>query len=399
MRFVIVGSGSTERRWERALASGGSHTVVAVCPRWLDRPDLASAETLDDLLGISGFDVLILGGEFAERAEGLRRAAVDGRTVVVVHPPGEGPEAYDQVALTPRETGAVILPDLALRHHPALDGLRDAVEGRVLGGFEKIRCEVMATHWERVEAVAEFSRLVDFARVLLGEAARVTAVGDRGSEIGRWNPLLIQLQSVDGRAAEFEFREGDRDEVYWTIRCRDGEVEFSHRRDLEGATGITARPRDGMVERHEFAEFSPVRALVGELEAARIERRDPRPTLADGARASEIAAAAERSLRRGRTIELNAPEASELQNFKAVMSATGCGLFLLMLVVIPLSLAGPALGFGWTVMIAWLIPPALVVFAVSQLLRFVIPSQREASSRAAVADGDASAVGSDSVPR
>jgi myo-inositol 2-dehydrogenase/D-chiro-inositol 1-dehydrogenase len=40
--------------------------------------------------------------------------------------------------------------------------------------------------------------------------------------------------------------------------------------------------------------------------------------------------------------------------------------------ILPLALAGPALGFNGTIYIAYIIPPVLVVFAVLQILRFGI---------------------------
>ena len=42
------------------------------------------------------------------------------------------------------------------------------------------------------------------------------------------------------------------------------------------------------------------------------------------------------------------------------------------LLILPLALAGPALGINWTIYLAYLIPPVLVLFVVFQVLRIGI---------------------------
>ena len=70
---------------------------------------------------------------------------------------------------------------------------------------------------------------------------------------------------------------------------------------------------------------------------------------------------------------------TEEANFKSVMTSTGCVIFLVALAVLPLALAGPALGWNWTIFIAYLIPPVLVIFVVMQVLRFAV--RREGGER------------------
>jgi myo-inositol 2-dehydrogenase/D-chiro-inositol 1-dehydrogenase len=47
-------------------------------------------------------------------------------------------------------------------------------------------------------------------------------------------------------------------------------------------------------------------------------------------------------------------------------------ILLATLLILPLALAGPALGFPWTIYFAYVIPPVLVLFAVLQVLRLAI---------------------------
>ena len=84
----------------------------------------------------------------------------------------------------------------------------------------------------------------------------------------------------------------------------------------------------------------------------------------------------------GRTVDLYYEPISEEASFKSVMTSTGCMLFIGSMLILPLALAGPPLGFGWTIYIAYIIPPLLVLFVILQTLRFAVrkPEPAESSS-------------------
>ena len=86
----------------------------------------------------------------------------------------------------------------------------------------------------------------------------------------------------------------------------------------------------------------------------------------------ELAEATVRSLRRGRTVDLHYEPISEESNFKSVMTSTGCMILIGALFAVLFALAGPPLGYNWTIYIAYLIPPILVIFVVLQTLRFAV---------------------------
>jgi myo-inositol 2-dehydrogenase/D-chiro-inositol 1-dehydrogenase len=65
-------------------------------------------------------------------------------------------------------------------------------------------------------------------------------------------------------------------------------------------------------------------------------------------------------------------EMSEAGNFKSVMTGMGCGILVLILILVPAAMAAKALGLEWSVYVLWVIPPLLVLFALLQLLRFGI---------------------------
>ena len=103
--------------------------------------------------------------------------------------------------------------------------------------------------------------------------------------------------------------------------------------------------------------------------------------LGDGTRAMELSEAVARSLRRGRTIDLHYESISEESSFKSIMTSTGCMILLAIMLMLPLALAGPPLGFPWTIYIAYVIPPVLLLFAVLQVLRLGIRKEPATSAR------------------
>ncbi len=107
----------------------------------------------------------------------------------------------------------------------------------------------------------------------------------------------------------------------------------------------------------------------------------PGPSLHDATRAMELAEATARSLRKGRTVDLHYERISEEASFKSVMTSTGCMLFIGSLLVLPLALAGPPLGFAWTIYIAYLIPVLLVLFVILQTLRFAVRKAEQEEPR------------------
>jgi hypothetical protein len=68
-----------------------------------------------------------------------------------------------------------------------------------------------------------------------------------------------------------------------------------------------------------------------------------------------------------------------------VMTSTGCMILVGALFAVLIALSGPPLGYYWTIYIAYVIPPILVIFMVLQSLRFAIKQPQiphEASERA-----------------
>ena len=349
MRFLIVGDGEAESAWAETLDADTDHEGLTAWPGLPDDVE-ASPKDLDDALAWRGVEAVIVGGPIALRDEALRKAAAAGLHAISLHPPGPNADAYYQVALSREETGAVVVPDLPLRLHPGLGEVREAIEAGTLGLPVDLTIEVATGPGEGDLVVEVFSRVADLVRSLLGEIGTISAFGEPPG-LAPTRRLTVQLRAGDDRRAE--------------VRIVRGEGSKPTRLTLNGRSGsISAELPE--VDRSDAEGRS---ALLGAFTSA-VAGRPASPGLIDGTRAMELAEGVARSLRRGRTIDLHYEEVSEDGNFKTVMTSLGCMILMSVLVALPLALAGPVLGMGWLIYIAYAIPPVLIVFGLMQLLRF-----------------------------
>ena len=374
MNVLILGNGSEERAWAEWFLSDREHRLIAVFPGFSGSlpADIPVARDLDDALARVGIDVVIVGGPIEERGEPLRRAAAEGLAIICLHPPGADSEAYYQVALSRSETGAVIVPDLPLRLHPGVDALRQAIESGELGALRGLRFEFPSSDEGIDLARVVVPRAVDAVRALIGEIEALTATGDPPGE----HPdieLVVQLRATGARRAELRAWSGFGEPARLTLAAANGSLTFEFDRSLRQSCRLVRRlagQQELATELDPWDRHEAIFAILSESCRRRGAADLPSPNLHDGTRAMELAEATARSLRRGRTVDLHYEPISEEATFKSVMTSTGCMILLGALVAVLFALSGPPLGFNWTIYIAYLIPPVLVVFVVLQTLRF-----------------------------
>jgi myo-inositol 2-dehydrogenase/D-chiro-inositol 1-dehydrogenase len=370
MNVVILGRGEEELAWARWLSGRPEHRLDAAYPGF---PDASMAgipvpRDLEDALARPGIEAIIVGGPLETRGEWLRRAAAEGYAIIVLHPPGPDSESYYQVALSREETGAVIVVDLPLRLHPGVQALRRALAEGDLGSFRGLRLE--ATSRPPVASLVRiaFARAVDAIRAILGEIEALTATGDPPGEDPEVE-LVVQLRGAGALRAETRIRAEAAASARLTLLGERGKLSL----DVDAHWLTLERP--DAEEAIALSPWDPHEAIMSVLASSMVCRdsgEPPSPNLLDGTRAMELSEAANRSLRRGRTVELHYESISEESTFKSVMTSTGCLVFLASLFVLPLAMAGAAIGLKWALYIPYLIPPALVLFVMLQTLRLAI---------------------------
>ena len=226
---------------------------------------------------------------------------------------------------------------------------------------------------------------MDVVRSLLGEIDAVTATGDPPGEDPDLE-LVVQLRSPASLRAEVRIRQEPSPAIRISLLGSTGSLDLRiDSGDPDDAT-LFGRVGSQPERRIELPSWDRHEAIMALLTAA-AGRRDPvadlpGPSLLDGTRAMELSEAVNRSLRRGRTVELHYEAISEDATFKSVMTSTGCLILLASLFVLPLSMIGPSVGMSWTLYIPALIPPALIGFLLLQSLRMAIrrPPRAETES-------------------
>ena len=379
MNVLILGDGTEELGWASWFSAHPEHHLEAVFPGFAgdEFAETRVARDLDEALATAGIDLAVVGGPLALRGEALRRAAAEGLAILCIHPPGADSEAYYQVALSRAETGALVVPDLPLRLHPGVRRLQQAVSSGALGTVRAIRHECPANPADGELAQFAFARMVDVVRAMLGDIEALTASGDPPGE----HPdieLVVQLRGGQGRRAEIRIWTGHAEPARLSVSGTLGSLTLEYDPSFREQARLIHRAERPGGEESSVLEPWDSHAVIMETLLTCLESRgqqsmtEPSPNLNDGTRAMELSEAVVRSLRRGRTIDLHYEAISEDASFKSIMTSTGCMILLGTLFILPLALAGPALGFNWTIYLAYLIPPMLVVFAVFQVLRFGI---------------------------
>jgi predicted dehydrogenase len=366
MNFLILGDGPEELAWARALAGHPEHRLHAACPGFKEIPDPPGTLDLDGALATAGVEAVIVGGGPDLRAEGLRRAAAAGLPIVCLHPPGPNADPYYNIALSRQETGAVVVPDLPARRHPGVAALEKALRDGAGGRYVLLEAKVGPADGDLLGQV--FPKVVDVVRALLGEVEAVTATGDPPGDRPA-ERLVVQLRGRGERRAEVRLAAGLPEPARLSVAGPEGELFLEHDLTFHGPSRLVRRAAGEPEATTELGPWDPKGAILDALAAA-VAGSESHPDLLDGTRAMEVAEATERSLRRGRTIDMVYEEMSEAGNFKSVMTSAGCGLLIGALLLLPLALAGPAFGLRWTIYLAYAIPPLLVLFVLLQLLRF-----------------------------
>jgi hypothetical protein len=127
--------------------------------------------------------------------------------------------------------------------------------------------------------------------------------------------------------------------------------------------------------------------------AAAIDDESVEPTLLDGARSLELAETIDRSLHKGRTIDLYYEEYSEEGTFKGTMASVGCGLLLVALFALGAVAIVEQMGVQQVRVWPYVLLGTLGLFLSMQLLMLVFGRRREAAP-SATGDSDGPASGS-----
>lgn len=382
MKILVLGDDPTTRSFVEQLTKDERHQILMTCPPLPGHPGTADLEAA---LAADHLEAALIGGPIEDRGEWLRRCAGQGWVCLCQNPPGINTDPYYQVALSNHEFRSVVVPDLPMRFHPGIQAIRRATTaGGTSGAIRSIVVEVeFSGHTENL-AYVPVTDWSDTIRGLIGEIENIAAMGFPAG-LQPTERFTAQLRAAGEKRAELTIRTGTgRNFVKMTVTAEKQTLclEFDPTAtdagllkctQAQSLSTLNASVNPSVIAEEKLGTWNAVSAMIDAWTLAGEHREaESNPSLLDGMRAMEVAEGAIRSLRRGRAIDLYYEEVSEANNFKTVMTSIGCMMVVAVIMVLPLILAGPALGIPFTLYLGYLIPVVLGGFAVLQLLRLVI---------------------------
>jgi myo-inositol 2-dehydrogenase/D-chiro-inositol 1-dehydrogenase len=257
-----------------------------------------------------------------------------------------------------------------------LGTILDGGQSSPIEATEQITFERFLPRREREDVLRQFARDADLIQFIAGPAAKLHALGSAAA--GRSDPhanLTVQMTCSDGlvcrwTVAPVETEAGGRftlvgsrgKAVLWTPHA-----DNAWRLELRTATGNSTQ---------DYPQWNAPEAALEMLSLA-VTSEETESNWNDAARTVELADAIDRSLAKGRTIDLHHEEFSDVGTFKGTMASAGCGLLVVGLILVVLvalvhTLAAQA---GWNrlarMLDGW---PylVLVVFGIFLLLQLLV---------------------------
>jgi predicted dehydrogenase len=330
MRLALLGCDHELQTLLRDLPA--EHTIVAAfdaAEQWLPLgallPHVERGENWESLLVRDDVDLVIVASPLhlqmasdgldpqVRRVDQLKKLAQAGVNLLVSHPGTDLLDAYE-IEMLRREGGGQIGIWFPEYQHPTWELIRVRLEElqQITAGEQ---APGVAVHWRRsLSDRSKQSVLAALARDLLlienvaGAPQRIMALA--GAAPGA---TTAEMNSAAWARISVQVETTQRIIVRWEL-ARAGNAN---------ACQITIEP----VDRTE--EFEVTAATTDTLTAITREQKDAEWLKA--CRSLEALAAVEKSLQRGRTIEVAQAEQSEEHNFKGVMASAGCLLLFLTL--------------------------------------------------------------------
>jgi hypothetical protein len=315
------------------------------------------------------------------RADQLRKLAQAAVPLLVFVPACEAIVGYE-IEMIRRDSGGHIEP-----YFPGRENLERLIPvGELpLSSLEQVVIERQLTSRSRGDVLRHLARDVSLLRRILGDISKVTASGPLLPAMR--DPLGPKSSSQPSLANLTVHLQGDRG---LGGRWSAGPVTTAPGAELSfigSARSESVRLPDRADPRSMQSEIDGALALLARIESKLAVNSRPSEDWLAACRDQEVAEAVDRSLARGRTIELFNEEISEAQSFKGVMAMGGCLLLLMALAVVGLATIVEGLQLplrDWAVWQWWpaflLVPVTL--FLLLQLLQLAIKREPPAEQPA-----------------
>ncbi|HEY7331042.1 MAG TPA: hypothetical protein VH592_25620 [Gemmataceae bacterium] len=386
MRFALLGDHPDGVDMACALAECGRHQLL-VCTSPLSAEalrrlggEVRRVSDIEEVLADPAVEAVIVAGHVGVRPAQLRRALQSERHALCVHPPDQTPEIAYEAAMIRNDTGCILLPLLPEATHPAIRRLADFVRRKdgsnsPIGNFRLLTME-RAVEGEVLDGVWIAGHKPSFPgwdilRTVGSEIQEVSAFAE-AEEFREGEPVLVAGRFEQGGLFHVHLLPHER-RPSWRLAVigSAGRVELLFPQGWNGPAILNWADADGETHEEYWQYWDPWLALIDTFEQAlqRVSQTRQSPTWQDAIRALELDDAARRGVEKRRSSVLEYQEATEEVGFKGTMTLVGCSLIWGVLLLLILSVWWPKLGL--------LIVPLIVLFLGLQLLRYLVPKQRE----------------------
>jgi predicted dehydrogenase len=397
MKFAILGADDQTPALVQFLESHGDHQIVAVYETedlavWTARSfDSGTARSFDPGTARSDWEallhepvaeaVVVAAGPDERRGEQLVMLAKAGVPLLVTWPTCDVVAAYE-LEMIRRDTAAPTVAFIPGRLHPTIARLAEiaASPDSPLGRLEQAVIERAMQDRSRQAVLGQFTRDVALLRTVAGDVNTIGAMGP-SAEDAAWSNLNVQMSSAGPVLLRWSMQPPEAGSPGRLILFgSDGKASL----EMPAAPQPWTLTISGAPPVSEtFREWNEPAAVI-EMFSAVFRGESPIPAWQEACRDVEIAAAVQRSLARGKTIELYDDEVSEEATFKGMMAVGGCGLLLLALLAFFTAAVVEGLNLPFREHLLWRLWPVyllapIVIFLLLQGLRLVFRPSNAAS--------------------
>ena len=386
MKIALLGVDAEMLAVARALLQTGRHQIAGL---YSDEHEAAAVASLAFQVPISSSWESLLTGQVADLvlvacaadedilANQLRKLVQADVPLVVSHPILQSMLVCYELDMIRQDTRSPIWPYRPWLWHPAVLQLESQLASGLdspIGVVEQLAIERQAADRSDRAVLAHFARDVDLARHLSGELTKLSALCPPTAQ-ARLANLGVQLSGPEGALVRWSIRPAeDCLGAHFTFSGSQGHITLIMPDD--DAPWTLEIFANGQTTIETYAEAEPATGFVDHLDSISLDEPADGAEWLSAARSIELTETIDRSLAKGRTIELYDEDYSEETTFKGTMAALGCGVLLLALLA--LFLSAVVTGLGIPLLGAWpyLLLAILAVFLLLQGLRFVFPSDK-----------------------
>lgn len=398
MRFALLGD-------DPVLVSLAEAAVAAAHPlTWIGEtagltdellriaPDARTGEPWTSLVELEHADAVLAsrGGDEDARFQQLRELLQADVPLLVVHPVCQSILHAYELDVVRRESKTILRHYNPARAGGVVSRLRELIgsgDAGPLGRVEQIVFERTSNHRSREAVLALFARDSEVLLAACGKPDRITALR-AGEGEDSFAALAVQWTGQSGPAARWLMGRVV-DEAAGTLSMA-GSRGHAVIRMPDRGPWVCEADREGGPQQEEIRNDAAT-TTIAEFVAA-IEHGDGGEDWAQAIMSLEVVDAAQRSLKKQKTISMSLEEPSEQGAFKSIMTAAGCGLLIaavfLLVVVGIVGFFGQILGLPpaflqlirrWPLLLLGVLLAFLLLQAVGKLL---LSSQSDQSNSA-----------------